>query len=313
MKVTRRSFLAVAAATFHVTQVSARRAAAASGTPNRKKQITTLDIREYLLSNSPWVNPKRTVDTVKIGDPTRLVRKAGVCWMPSVWDIRAAHEAGCDLLVCHEPIFWHHSAAEDAWRDVEPGFSKRLLLQRTGLVVLRAHDSWDNWPGIGIRDSWARTLGLTRRLREGSRGHYHGMYDIPPQTLRRFAQHVAERTRRFGEDSVQVIGDPDRVVRRPSLGVGCIVPDIELVEMGSDVLIMCYDGASYWASRERLAEMGVALITVEHGTSEMPGIENLCRHLAEKFPAIEFQYFAEHPRTWTVKSGRAGLFSRFGI
>jgi len=70
------------------------------------RQPTTSDVRNYLLTHSPGVDPKNTVDTVKIGDPTRPVRKAGVCWYPSIETIKAAHEAGCDLLITHEPTFW---------------------------------------------------------------------------------------------------------------------------------------------------------------------------------------------------------------
>ena len=72
-------------------------------------------------------------------------------------------------------------------------------------MILRAHDSWDNWPEIGIRDSWARFLGLTKRVAEGSSLRWHAAYEIPETTLRGFAQHVANRIRPLGEDSVLVI------------------------------------------------------------------------------------------------------------
>ncbi len=261
---------------------------------------TTLDIRNYLLAHSPWVDAERTVDTVKIGDPTGDVRKAGVTWYPAMDTIRAAHAAGCDLLITHEPTFWEHAAPERRWRHTAPGASKRAFLEDTGMVILRAHDTWDNWPEIGIRDAWAGGLGLTKRVLEGSQLRWTAMYEIPRQTLREFAQYVADRIKVLGEDSVQVIGDPEMAVHRPALGVGCACPDKEMVDAGADVLICCYDGASYWQSRERLAEMGVGVITVEHGTSEMWAMERLCEHLAEQFPSIAFEYFAEHPRTWTV-------------
>ncbi len=265
---------------------------------------TTLDIRNYLLENSPWVNPDRTVDTVKAGDPGRPVRKAGVCWFACADTIRQAHAAGCDLLICHEPVFWEHLAPESVWRQREPGIEKQRLLDETGLVILRAHDSWDQWPEIGIRDSWAHALGLNKCIyasEETETHRFHAIYAIPEQPLREFAQILADRVKMLGEDSVQVMGDPERIVSRPALGVGCIGPDREIVARGADVLIVCYDGASYWNVRERLFEQGAAIITVEHGTSEMPGMENMCRHLAEVFPQVEFQYFAAHPQPWTVR------------
>ncbi|HIJ74231.1 MAG TPA: hypothetical protein HPP83_09040 [Candidatus Hydrogenedentes bacterium] len=260
------------------------------------------DIREYLLDNAPWVDRERTVDTVKTGDPKRPVKKAGVCWYASIETIRAAHAAGCDLLICHEPTFWQHETPEGRWRDREPGLTKKKFLEETGMVVLRAHDTWDQWPKIGIRDSWAAWLGLDKRVYE-SKGHrLHAIYEIPEQTLRQFAQYVARKIGPLGEDSVQVMGDPERKVSRPAVGVGCAGPDESVVDAGADVLIVCFDGAPYWAVRERLHEYGAAIITLEHGTTEMPGMENMCKHFAEKFPEIEFVYLAEHPRTWTVRA-----------
>ncbi len=261
---------------------------------------TTLDIREYLLGKSPWVDAEKTVDTVKTGDPSRPVSRAGVCWYASMDTIRAAHAAGCSLLICHEPTFWQHEAPEEYWRDKAPGDIKRAFLEKTGMVILRAHDTWDQWPGIGIRDSWARFLGLEERVWASTEDHYRAVYAIPPQPLRDFARYVAARVAALGEDCVRVMGDPDRLVRRPAVGVGCIGPDKECVEAGADVCVVCYDGASYWAVRERLFEMGAAVVAVEHGTSEMPGLENLCRHLSEVFPAVSFEYFANHPRPWTA-------------
>lgn len=262
---------------------------------------TTNEIREYLLKNSPWVNVGKTVDTVKCGDPDRPVKKAGVAWFPSIWDIRAAIGLGCDLLVVHEPAFWEHTPQEQRWRSRGPGIAKSRALAESGLVILRAHDTWDNWPEIGIRDSWAKHLGFSNRLREGTSLRWTAVYEIPETTLQGFAQQVADRVRPLGEDSVQVIGDREQKVCRPAIGVGCVVPDQEMVEFGGDALVMCYDGASYWNSRERLAEMGVGIVTVEHGTSEMSGLMSLRDHLAQQFPAVEFVWIAEHPRTWTVK------------
>jgi len=262
---------------------------------------TTDEIREYLLSKSPWVDRERTVDTVKVGDPAREVRKCAVCWYPSVWDIRAAIAARCDLLITHEPTFWEHAPEESYWRDKGPGTVKSRLLADSGLVVLRAHDTWDNWPELGIRDSWARFLQLGKLIQEGSSLRWTALYEVPEQTLSEFARHVAGRVRELGEEGVQVMGERARTVRRVAVGVGCAVPDQEMVEAGADVLICCFDGASYWAHRERCYEMGAAIVTVEHGSSEIPGLRSLRDHLAEVFAAVEFIFVAEHPRTWTAR------------
>ncbi len=261
--------------------------------------MNTNDILQHLLARAPWVNPQLTVDTVKAGDPTREVRSAAVGWMATMDSLRAAHELGCDLFITHEPTFWEHAAPEARGRQVEPGLAKVRFLECTGLVVLRIHCIWDRWPEIGIRDSWARGLGLTERIGEDP-GRWHAVYRSEPTTLAAFAGHVARRVKTLGEDSVRVMGDPATTVCRPAVGTGCGGPDADMVALGADVLVVCYDGASYWQTRERLVEMGVAVIVVEHGTSEMWGMENLARYLSQQFPTLAVHYLDRHSKPWTA-------------
>ena len=261
--------------------------------------MNTNGIREHLIARAPWVDRARTVDTVKAGDPARAVRTVGVGWVACIENLRRAHELGCDLFITHEPTFWEHQAPEQRYRHVEPGLTKQRFLDQTGMVVLRVHDIWDNWPAIGIRDSWARGLGLTDFLAEDET-RWHAVYAIEETTLREFARYVAGKVKVLGQDSVQVIGDPDMRVRRPALGVGCGGPDTDMIALGADVLIVCFDGASYWQVRQRFAELGVGVITVEHGTSEMWGLENLARYLGETFPTLAVHYLDLHARPWTA-------------
>ncbi len=268
--------------------------------------MNTNDVLEHLLSRAPWVNRLTTVDTVKAGDPLRPIRRIGVGWMATRDDLEAAHQAGCDLFVTHEPTFNdHRDPVDGTCRSDEPGRTKSAFLQRTGMVVLRCHDAWDGWPGIGIRDSWASGLGLTERTADNSdapsqRG-WHAVYAIRPTSLEQFARHVARRVRPLGQDGVELLGDPRMPVRRAAIGVGCGGPDIDMIEQGADVMIVCYDGASYWHDRERFVELGAGVIMVEHGTSEMWGIENLARYLGETFKGTEVRYFARHPRSRHVR------------
>ncbi len=261
--------------------------------------MNTTDIREHLLARAPWVDPQTTVDTIKAGDPGRPVTTVGVGWVASIDNLRRAHELGCELFISHEPTFWEHGAPERRRRGVEPGLTKSRFLAETGLVVLRVHDTWDNWPGIGIRDSWAAGLGLTRFL-AGDPTRWHAVYAIEETTLAEFARYIAGKVAVLGQDSVQVIGDPAQRVSRPALGVGCGGPDTDAVALGADVLIVCFDGASYWQDRQRFAELGLGVITVEHGTSEMWGLENLARYLRQTFPALTVHYLDLHARPWTA-------------
>jgi len=261
--------------------------------------LTTAALMAHMISKSPWVDPDKTVDTIKAGDPTRPLSRVAVCWYPSVANLVEAERLGCELLITHEPTWWDHHDRPGGWRDRGPGLAKTQLLARTGMVVARLHDTWDNWPDLGIRDRLARGLGFTRFLAEDE-SRWHAVYEVPEQSLRDFASYVARQVKPLGEDAVQVMGDPEMRVRRPSIGVGCGGPHEDMIERGSDVLIMCFDGASYWSARERFAEQGVGVVTLEHGTTEMWGIESLARYIGDTWPDLDVHYLDGHWRAWHV-------------
>lgn len=259
--------------------------------------MNTNDILEHMIAKSPWVNPERTVDTVKFGDAKKGVRKVAVCWYPAIQTIQSAIDEHCDLLITHEPTWWDHFDRPGGWRDKGPGLQKSQLLEASGLVVARLHDTWDNWPGIGIRDSLARGLGLDRFITEDET-RWHGMYEIPEQSLASFSKYIAQKIAPLGQDAVQVIGDPEMTVRYPSIGVGCGGPQEDMIELGSDVLIMCFDGAPYWSLRDRLAEQGVGVITLEHGTTEMWGMESMAKYIQSTWNELDVLYLDNHWKAW---------------
>ena len=128
--------------------------------------MNTNDILKHMIANSPWVNPETTVDKIKSGDGNKTIKKVAVCWYPSIKTIQSAIDAKCDLLVTHEPTWWDHFDEPGGWRQKSPGLKKTQMLEESGLVIARLHDTWDNWPKIGIRDSFAKGLGLDKFIAE---------------------------------------------------------------------------------------------------------------------------------------------------
>ena len=51
--------------------------------------ISANDIRDDMLGKCPWVNMENTVDTIKIGDGDKAVKKVGVCWYSSIATIKS--------------------------------------------------------------------------------------------------------------------------------------------------------------------------------------------------------------------------------
>jgi putative NIF3 family GTP cyclohydrolase 1 type 2 len=263
--------------------------------------ITPEGILQHLLERSPWVDRAKTVDCVKFGDGGKPVSTVGVCWYAATETLREAARLKCDLVLTHEPLWWDHWDKPGGWQEHPVGAARRKVLEDSGITVLRLHDTWDNWPKIGIRDSFAAGLGLTRFVCE-DKTRWHAMYEVPEQTLREFARYVASKVKPLGEDAVQVLGDPQQKVRFPSIGVGCGGPHEDMISRGSDCLIVCFDGAWYWRDRERFAEQGAGVITLEHGTTEMWGLESLAKYVAETWPQLKVHCLARHRRAWHVSA-----------
>ena len=121
------------------------------------------NVAEHFRTAGTWVDPERTVDGFKAGDPDREVTKMAVAWKPD-WDaLKEAHARGAELFVSHESICVRADNTDSspevkfALPTEKPKFD---WLARTGLVSYRCHDFLDDLPEIGIRTAWREGLEL---------------------------------------------------------------------------------------------------------------------------------------------------------
>ena len=257
------------------------------------------DIAEHFLSQADWVDRAETVDRVIIGDPETDVDRCLVTWMPSMAALRAMVDRGMSLLVCHEPTFWNHrdNRAED-----EAIRLKEQFIKDHGLVIVRNHDCWDRWPGVGIPWAWARFLELGPvPAQVGGKGYQH-RYDIGPVPLDAFAARVASRCALIGEPAVQVTGDPAAELSRIGIGTGCGCTIAEYMNMGCDCSIVCDDGSCYWSDIQRAEDLGHAVIRVNHGTSEEPGMVSLTDYINEHIDGVQAEHLP-HGSTFRLIGG----------
>ena len=246
------------------------------------------EILEHFLSRADWVDCQKTVDRVIVGDPGRDVDRCLVTWMPSFAALEAMVARDIDLLICHEPTFWHH-------RDDKPGddpesAAKLRFIDEHDLVIVRNHDCWDRWPNVGIPWAWAQYLEVGREPAATGRDGYQHRYDVDPIRLDDFARRVAAKCAAFGEPAVQVTGDGKMEVSKIGIGTGCACDIATFIGMGCDCSVVCDDGSCYWANIQRARDIGHPVIRVNHGTSEEPGMMTLTQYINEKVDGID----AEH-------------------
>jgi putative NIF3 family GTP cyclohydrolase 1 type 2 len=263
--------------------------AGGAGSMPAAERVRAQDVADYLKSLGSWVDWQHTCDTFKAGDPGREVDAVAVSWMSTLEALKKAKSMGCQMFVTHEPTFYSHMDDDPSFDKDKATIEKRKLLADTGMVVYRCHDVWDKVPEIGILASWAKALGLEGK--PALEQDYYAVYSIPESTVETLARDMAGRLRRFGQQAVQVAGDPKARVRRLAIGTGAITEPREMLALGADAAVVTE--IVYWREVSWAKDMGFPLIIVSHSVSECPGIENLATHLRQKFPGLRVEYIQE--------------------
>jgi putative NIF3 family GTP cyclohydrolase 1 type 2 len=259
------------------------------------------DIKDYLWSlDRGWMNFDKTVDVFKAGDPKTEVKGIAVGWMPYEWAIRRALELGCNMFVTHEPTYYDHWDKNQDVFKFDCARRKRELVEKSGIVILRCHDLWDQYPEEGVPDSWARTLGFSQPV--DGKGWFR-VFDVSGRTAIDVARQVAKKTAYLGQDCVQLLGDENRKVTRAAIGCGAITPFQQFVETyRADLAICTDDGFTYWQDGALALDMGIPVIIVNHPVAEDYSMKTLADHLKKKYPALAVHYIPEGCMYRTVRA-----------
>ena len=229
------------------------------------------------------------------GEGSRTVRGATVAWMASPDAIQAAGEAGHDLLIGHESLYFPYDVVNAIeppadWRAWPVNRQRYELLERYGLAFARLHGSVDE---ICIFDTFAGLLGL------GDPVYVDGLvkvYAIAPRPVRQLVDEVKAST---GMPHLRVApaGALDQIVRRVGLpwgGLGLFVNvgyQQRLIAQGCDVFIA---GESDSYGFRFAAECGIPMIETSHEVSENPGLRHFTTMLSQAFPDVAFRFY-ENP------------------
>ncbi|ACZ29078.1 conserved hypothetical protein [Xylanimonas cellulosilytica DSM 15894] len=179
---------------------------------------TAADVVAALQSALPAAPRPVTVDQFLDGDPATPVTGVAVTTTATFDVLLAAVEAGANLVITHEPLYYdHHDAArDDLEAEEDPVYSrKRALVQDHSLVVWHLHDQQHDTRPDGVDAATTAELGWTLDPADAAQGISTATID--PTTLGALALHVA---RTLGAQALRYIGDPSAVVTRVGLDLG---------------------------------------------------------------------------------------------
>jgi len=249
-------------------------------------------VHEFLRKAGTWMDWSQTVDGFRFGDPETEVTGIAVAWKPYWSDLKRAKELGCNLFVGHESIF-----REGPMQPVDESSSAQELEQPklawlgdSGLVVYRCHDLWDMFPGIGVRDSWARGLGFEGEPLEVS--GFCRIEDVSGHTFGSLSAQIAERVKPLGQQAVLAVGDESQPVTRLGLVSGASAL-AKMIELGADALLGYDDYFRQVRDGALLKDLDVPYLIVNHGTLEEWGVANMVPYLREHFPSVPVHHLAQ--------------------
>jgi len=249
------------------------------------------DFDDFLRNLDPDARHENSSDGPKHGDLDMEVKAVGTTWMASMPVLRKAVEKGINLIVTHEPTFWHSGSPkapelERCERDGIDVSFKVEYLTRHGIAVLRAHDCWDRYPEYGIEASLRAVLGIPEPIEY--LGGFHSLYEIPQTTLGDLARHCKTK---MGLPCVRVTGDLTKEVRKLVLAYGASSGTERYYRFwkhGADAVIS--GEQSEWAATRPAIDMELGVIELGHANTESFGMAGMARLLKENFPDVAIEH-----------------------
>lgn len=173
------------------------------------------EVTEKILAYHPFLPDYDGCDGYKSGDSEAECTGVAVALVPTVDVIRRAAAMGCNLLVCHETIYYQ-TPDFAVWRGsfdnaIQP--EKEALIRETGMTVWRDHDHMHAHVPDSIFSSIIKSLGWEEfyvPTPDSDTPHFY-LFDLPETTTAGLAKFLVKTV---GLNGLRYIGNPtDRISR----------------------------------------------------------------------------------------------------
>jgi putative NIF3 family GTP cyclohydrolase 1 type 2 len=245
---------------------------------------TVQQVIDTILKEVPGAPVEGTVDTLKAGDSSTPVTGIVTTFVATIDVLRQAKALGANLVITHEPTYFHHLDQADWLAGDAVYAAKRRLIEESGLAVWRFHDHWHMHQPDGIYVGFTAKMGWQAYQDGENKERYH----LPPVTLADLSEEIK---RKLGLSRVRTVGPAEMICREVPVVVGSMPGEyqIQAYRAGADVMV-CGETVEWqvfeYARDANGAGMPKGLIAIGHEVSEEPGMAYLVEWLGERLPGV---------------------------
>ncbi|MDY6947426.1 MAG: Nif3-like dinuclear metal center hexameric protein [Pseudomonadota bacterium] len=292
MNITRRSLLMAGAAL--AASATGRAASTSAGTLTVSQVIERIKNKVGI----PWRT--ETVDNIVAGRADVRVRGIATTMMATFDVLQRAAAANRNLVITHEPTFYSHQDAPDAFRDDATYKEKQAFIAAHDMAVFRFHDHWHRMTPDGIQSGMMRELGWEKSLVSAEKWRY----EFPATSLQQFA---ATMKQRLEVRSMRVLGDPKLQVRHVATrwGYASLLPDLLALMAAPDLDLLIVGETREWELVEYVQDQisagrGKALIVLNHIVSEQAGMKYCAEWLKPFIREVPVEFIAAQEPFWVA-------------
>lgn len=270
-----------------------------TGTARPSSALTARDIAARIKSQVTCDWQDRTVDTFKAGDPDTVVTGVATTFMATHDVLQRARQAGCNLIITHEPTFYQHLEDTSALGPDAIVKAKRAFIEEQGLVVWRFHDHIHRTDPDGILTGMIESFGW-KPLRTSQEKPFFAL--TAPTSVRDFAAGLKAKAE---QSVIRVVGDPDMKFTRFAFAMGApgSVAQMKMLQR-DDVEVLVAGETREWETVEYARDamqMGEkkALVILGHCISEEAGMKYCAEWLREFVTEVPVQFMPAGDPFWT--------------
>ena len=238
------------------------------------------EIIDYLQTQGTWVNWNQSRDIVLFGETNYEINKIGICWMMTNKALAKAIKEKVNFIITHETAFYEAATAPRRLF-YESAQKKKELLKQNNICLYRCHDVWDKIPKVGIADVWSKVIDLPFEPRELT--SYNSYAKFSPMSIQEIALKISKALTPYGQDCVQIYGDPKRLITSLVIGTGAAIDINTMLQPGVDAVVISEDGSLTTQDVQYCLDNDIGVIRVNHAQSEIPGMHSMVAYLQEKF------------------------------